>query len=190
MSYTLISFSYLRYTVPCHGRCKRFYAMSVVKTKSVEDAVLAFQFCWVSQFWTLSVLLAAGTCWIGTFQVMLHKYDVKIRLVPQARREKNILDSRNGSAQFFQLQHAVPAVLYCVTEIEAVRITTGLYGSDVFSAFEAAKAYTSPALHQSNRMFITTVVLEANANLLAHFNPTPLMQSYMLKLRNFRVGLL
>lgn len=126
----------------------RYSAAFVVESTSLHEAVLGFESCWLSPFWPTTAVHVDSAFWKGSFLDMLKLYDIELRPVPPNRHQKNMLEARHGPIRsiFIRLCHANPTTSAKILAIRAVRVSNDLYGSDVVSAFEAAKGHTRPVL--------------------------------------------
>lgn len=110
--------------------------------------------------------------------MQFHK--IEIRPVPANLRQKNIPYPSHGPIRsiFIRLRNADPTCDPHVLAIRAVRIYNTLYGSDVMSAFEAAKGYNHPLSAGSSPVPVDAELSETHDNLLTHRKLTRILRSY------------
>lgn len=101
-----------------------------------------------------------------------------------------MLEPRHGPIRsiFIRLRHAFPGEFPQSLAIHAVRISNDLYGSDVISAFEAAKGYSRPINPDVPPAPVDAEMLEAHANLVARRKLTKILRSHSLEENEFRTG--
>lgn len=168
----------------------RFSSAYVVESTGLDQAVLAFESCWLSQFWPPTCIHAdTGFC-KGEFAEMTKLYDIKLRPTPPNRHQKNMLEPRHGPIRsiFIRLRHASPTEPLPVLALRAVRVSNDIYGSDVISAYEAAKGYTRPINSCMPPVPVDHELVEAHSNLVARRKLTRILRSHSLTEHNFRLG--
>ena len=174
----------------CMDTATRFSAAYVVDSTALDEAVIGFETCWLSQFWPPDAIHADSAFCKGEFAEMLKIYDIKIRAVPPNRHQKNMLEPRHGPIRsiFIRLKNSSPDTSQKILALRAVRISNDLYGSDVISAYEAAKGYTRPVNSEVPPVPVDAELLEAHANLVARRKLTKILRSHSLSEKDFRPG--
>ena len=129
----------------------RFSAAYVVSTASMDDSVMAFEACWLSQFWIPESVRADKSFLCGSFESFCDSRDIKISPVPPHRHSKNAIESKHGIIRsvFLKMKHAPPDVSHELLAMRAVSVSNDLYGNDLMSSFELAKGFTKPVIHRS-----------------------------------------
>lgn len=121
---------------------------------------------------------------------MLKLYDISLRPIPPNWHLTNMLEPRHGPIRsiLIRFRHAHPETPLPVLELRAVGVSNDLYGSNVVSAYEAAKKYTRPVHSNVPPVPVDNDLLEAHANLAARHKLTRILQSHSLAEHNFHLG--
>jgi len=132
----------------CMDIVTRFSAAFVVTSSSMDDAVFAYESCWLSQFWQPSAILGDKAFAHGSFKSYLESCEIRFKCVPPRRHSKNPLERKHGIIRsiFLKLQTASTDTQPELLALRAVEISKDLYGNDVMSSSEMAKGYTKPVL--------------------------------------------
>lgn len=124
----------------------RFSAAYLFQDASMDQAVIGFQSCWISQFWLPSTVRADKAFMVGSFRQFCKDRDIKLAPIPLSRHSFNAIKSKHGIIRsiFFKLSRSYPDALVELLALQAVAISNDLYGNDTLSAFELAKGFTKP----------------------------------------------
>ena len=74
-------------------RCSAVYA---VDTANMEDAVAAFEACWVSQFWYPEALHGEKAFKVSEFQSYFEELRITFRPVTPGRHSKSAIESKHS----------------------------------------------------------------------------------------------
>lgn len=160
----------------------RYSAGAVVQTTNMEDAIIAFDSHWVSQFWTPENVLYDPAFHNEEFKSYLLQLGSECKAIPPRRHNKNVLESKHRVIRDVYLRLKGDS-----TELSenkgrllvnmALRITNDLYGSDTMSSFELAKGFTRPALPGTPPIPIPEEIRAAHENLQAKRKLTLILRS-------------
>lgn len=163
----------------------RFSAGFIVEYMKLSSSILAFETCWVSQFWIPGSVHAYDAFNRTKFRDYLTSHNIAFRPVPPRRHRKNAIESKNGIIRsiFLRLNQAalVDPTQTSATDtrllvLKYVSISNDLYGSEICSAFELAKGFTKP-LTEDGLTELPEDLREAHVNLQAKRKLTLILRS-------------
>lgn len=92
----------------CVDAATRFSAAFVVSSASMNDAVFAFESCWISQFWEPTAIHGDKAFAYGSFMEFMNSRDIMIRLVPPRCHTKNSVESKHGVIRMYISGYKLP----------------------------------------------------------------------------------
>lgn len=121
----------------CMYNSTRFLSAFIVKSASLDEAVIVFETSWIAKFWLPVSVQGDKAFSAGAFKAFLDAREFKFNPVPPRRHTKNSIESkcRIICSSFLKLQTESPDES---TELHAnrdVNISNDLYGNDVISSF-------------------------------------------------------
>lgn len=121
-----------------------FSAAHVLESTRLEEAVFAFESCWIFQFWLLCSVHTNSALCKGVFTDMLELYGIRLRPVPPYRHQNHMLEPPYGPIRsiFIRLGHAEPSFPARLLAPRAAQAKNDLYYSDVVATHENAKGFT------------------------------------------------
>ena len=152
----------------------RFSAAQVVSSTSLEEAVLAFETCWVAQFGYPDAIQGDDAFMKGAFMDFMNAFDITARPVPPGRHHKNPIESKHKVIRsiFLRLNESSDSgenSMNHVDRLEAIRavhISNDLYGNDIMSAFELSHGYTN-RIDSGHARNISPDIMDAHEKLQA-----------------------
>lgn len=102
----------------------RYYAPYFVQSTNLAEVLLAFESCWLSQFWSPSAVHAKTTFWKEEYDMLMTIYVISLRPVPPNRHQKNVFEPLHGPnlSIFIRLQQAKSQILLPVPATRFVRV--------------------------------------------------------------------
>lgn len=146
----------------------RFSTVDVVETANLQDAVVAFEASWISQFWYPDALQADKAFQVGDFRKYADEIGISIREVPPGRHSKNPIESKHRVIRtiFLRLKASAGSDHNAkLSAYKAVSISNDLYGNETLSSFEIAKGFTKPTIDHPKNNTIPKEIYEAQENL-------------------------
>ena len=80
----------------CMDLVSRFSTVQVVDSANLDDAVSAFEACWVNQFWYPESIHGDKAFATGDFKNYMDKVGIAFRPVPPGRHSKNAIESKHN----------------------------------------------------------------------------------------------
>ena len=156
----------------------RYSSCSIVPSASLSDAILDFESCWLSPFCPPPAVLGDPAFNHDEFKHYLSSIGIEFKPIPPRRHNKNVLESKHGFIRSIFLRLTSEGSLSPkLAAMQSVRISNGLHGSEVLSAFEMAKGFTRPVTVSSQVVEIDPVLLEAKIQLEAKRKLTSILRS-------------
>ena len=131
----------------CMDVVSRYSAAHVVSTATLKDAIVAFEACWVSQFWHPDSIRADTAFMLGDFKKYTEQLGIPLLPVPPGRHSKNAIESKHNIIRsiFIRLKEAAGADFDPkLAAYKSISISNDLYGNETMSAFELAKGFSKP----------------------------------------------
>ncbi len=177
--------------VHCMDLVSRFSAVQAVESTNLADAVVAFEACWVSQFWYPESLHGDKAFQIGEFKLYAESLDIPIRPVPPRRHSKNSIESKHNVIRsiYIRLKEAAKDNHNAkLAAYKAVSISNDLYGNDTLSAFELAKGFTKPIMNEPIDNLIPDDIIESHEKLQARRKLVLILKSNAIQELPIHIG--
>lgn len=147
---------------------KHFSTAYVVPNASAHHSAMAFESCWLKQFWTLLSICADKAFTVDAFALFCKECDIKREFVPPRRPSRIAIKSKHGIIFqiFLMLKDAHSNSEKEVLAIELVSISSDLYGISAVSAFTSAKGFTK-FVDRNIIHGVFQLILEAQQKLVA-----------------------
>ena len=156
----------------------RYSSCSIVTSASLSDAILAFESCCLSQFWPPPAVLGDLAFNHDEFKHYLSSIGIEFNPIPPRRHNKNVLESKYGVIRSMFLRLTSEGSLSPkLADMQSVRISNDLYGSEILSSFEMAKGFSRPVTVSSQVVEIDPVLVEAKIQLEAKRKLTRILRS-------------
>ena len=75
----------------CMDLVSRYSAAHVSNIATLKDAIIAFEACWVSQFWHLDSIPADTAFMLGEFKKYTEQMGIPLLPIPPGRHSKNAI---------------------------------------------------------------------------------------------------
>ena len=156
----------------------RYSGCSIVPDTSLEAAVVAYESCWLCQFWPPSTVLGDAAFKRDVFINFLRMNDTEFCPIPPRRHNKNVLESKHGVIRgiFLRLLNEDQSNAE-LAAVQAVPISNDLYGSDILSSFEMAKGFTKPVVSDAQARPLHPDLMNAQLQLEAKRKFTRILRS-------------
>ena len=129
----------------CMDLVFRYSAAHVVSTATLTEAIIAFEACWVSQFWYPDCIRADTAFLLCEFKKYTENMGIPLQPVSPGRHSKNAIESKHNiiPSIFIRLKEAAGTELDPkLAAYKSVSISNDLYGNETKSAFELAKSFS------------------------------------------------
>lgn len=80
---------------------KRYSTAFVVAAASLDVAVMAFESCWVNQFWNPTAIRAGKAFMTGILKKYCNERDIQLMPVPPKRHSINTIKGKRGIIRSF-----------------------------------------------------------------------------------------
>ena len=143
----------------------RFSVVQIVNSANLEDAVVAFEAAWVSQFWYPESIHADKAFHAGNVKAHVDYGNIPMRPVPPGRHSKNSIESKPNviRSMYIRLKESAgDGHDASVASYKVVSISNDLYSNENLSAFELAKGFTKPIINSPKSNFVPQSLLKAH----------------------------
>ena len=169
----------------------RYSAVYAVDTANMEDAVAAFEACWVSQFWYPEALYGDKAFKANEFQSYIEELGITLRPVTPVRHSKSAIGSKHRVIRSIYLRLKESAGTRhnaILAAYKAVSISNDLNGNDTMSAFELAKGFTKPVCSKPAGCAVPDDVIMAHEKIQARRKLAIMLKSKTVTEFPIRVG--
>ena len=158
----------------------RYLGAHVVSTATLKDAIVAFEACWVSQFWHPDSIRVDTAFMLGEFKKYTEQLGIPLLPLPPGRHSKNAIESKHNIIRsiFIRLKEAAGSDFDPeLAPYKSVSISNDLYDNEIMSAFELAKGFSKSIAAKPLDNVIPDDVRDARDQFQTRLKPAPILRS-------------